>query len=152
MQYKIKIKGASMQTQIQNLIIDSLKNLADELENEELKNPTKETKIYGIEGNLDSLALVSFVADLEQSLSAECDIEITLADEKTMSMRNSPFRDVETLTQYICDYVAGGAITYETSPTHHWHTQRYRQRLKLTLFAARAYCMWLLQKRGQYSA
>ena len=98
-----------MHTKIQNLIIDSLKNLAEELENEVLKNPTKDTKIYGIHGNLDSLALVSFIADLEQSLSAECDIEITLADEKTMSMRNSPFRDVEALTQYIYEnHIAGG--------------------------------------------
>ena len=53
-----------MHTKIQNLIIDSLKNLAEELENETLKNPTKDTKIYGINGNLDSLALVSFIADL----------------------------------------------------------------------------------------
>ena len=38
-----------MQTQIQSLIYKSLQSLADELENENLKNPTLETKIYGIE-------------------------------------------------------------------------------------------------------
>ena len=98
-----------MRTQIQNLIIDSLKNLAEELENEALKNPTKDTKIYGINGNLDSLALVSLIMDLEEALSTQYHIDITLADEKTMSMRNSPFRDVETLAQYIYEnHIAGG--------------------------------------------
>ncbi|HAA1524280.1 hypothetical protein AJ935_09545 [Campylobacter sp. BCW_6876] len=94
-----------MQEKIQKLIINSLKNLADELENEELKNPTQNTKIYGIEGLLDSLALVSLIADLEESLAIELDIEITLADEKTMSLRNSPFKDVQTLAQYIASQI-----------------------------------------------
>ncbi|HEC2411457.1 TPA: hypothetical protein R2A53_001692 [Campylobacter jejuni] len=94
-----------MQEKIQKLIINLLKNLADELENEELKNPTQNTKIYGIEGLLDSLALVSLIADLEESLAAELDIEITLADEKTMSLRNSPFKDVQTLAQYIASQI-----------------------------------------------
>ena len=86
---------------IENIIFNALKNLADELENDELKNPTKDTKIYGIDGNLDSLALVSFIADLEESLSESFGDEIVLADEKAMSLRNSPFKDVATLTQYI---------------------------------------------------
>ncbi|EAJ8747140.1 MULTISPECIES: hypothetical protein [Campylobacter] len=94
-----------MQEKIQKLIINSLKNLADELENEELKNPTQNTKIYGIEGLLDSLALVSLITDLEESLAIELDIEITLADEKTMSLRNSPFKDVQTLAQYIASQI-----------------------------------------------
>lgn len=87
---------------IEKIIFNALKNLADELENNELKNPTRETKIYGIDGNLDSLALVSFIADLEESLSeAWGGVAVVLADEKAMSLRNSPFRDVETLTKYI---------------------------------------------------
>ena len=90
-----------MQTKIENLIIAILKNLADEFEYEALANPNAETAIYGNNGGLDSLGLVSFIADLEQSLNDELGIEVILADEKTMSMRNSPFKDVATLTQYI---------------------------------------------------
>ncbi|AAP76690.1 hypothetical protein LS66_006165 [Helicobacter sp. MIT 03-1614] len=89
-----------MKEKIQNVIFEALRNLADEIQHDELKTPTLETKIYGIDGHLDSLALVSFIADLEEMLSA-LNIHIVLADEKTMSARNSPFKDVATLTSYI---------------------------------------------------
>ena len=91
----------TMQTKIQSLIIETLKNLADEFECEALANPSAETAIYGNNGGLDSLGLVSFITDLEQSLNDALGVEVILADEKTMSMRNSPFKDVATLTQYI---------------------------------------------------
>lgn len=90
-----------MEEKIQNIIMQALKNLADELENPEIENPNVQTKIYGNEGNLDSLALVSFITDVEEMIDLEFNTNITLADEKAMSSRNSPFKDVETLTQYI---------------------------------------------------
>ncbi|EIM3968980.1 hypothetical protein LM828_001937 [Campylobacter jejuni] len=90
-----------MQEKIQNIIIDLLKNLAEELENNNLIHPNLETKIYGAEGNLDSLALVSLISDLESILSEKFNKEIVLADEKMMSSRNSPFKDVKTLTEFI---------------------------------------------------
>lgn len=90
-----------MQNKIQSLIFKALQNLADELENDTLKSPNETTKIYGIDGNVDSLGLVSLIADLEAMLSDELGLDIILADEKTMSLRNSPFKDVATLTEYI---------------------------------------------------
>lgn len=90
-----------MQEEIQKIIIEALKNLADELENPQLQNPDAKTQIYGAEGNLDSLALVSFITDVEEMVDSKFNTNITLADEKAMSSRNSPFKDVNTLTQYI---------------------------------------------------
>lgn len=94
-----------MQEKIQNIIIQALKNLADELENPQLQNPDLQTKIYGSEGNLDSLALVSFITDVEEMVDNEFNTNVTLADEKAMSSRNSPFKDVSTLTQYIYNLI-----------------------------------------------
>lgn len=59
------------------------------------------TPLYGHDGGLDSLGLVSFIIALEQALQDELGLSITLADEKAMSQKNSPFRTVETLTDYI---------------------------------------------------
>ena len=90
-----------MQEKIEKIIIDTLKELNEELENEYFINPNSKTKLYGGNGAMDSLALVSFIADLEDKISDEFEKDIILADEKAMSQRTSPFRSVETLTNYI---------------------------------------------------
>jgi acyl carrier protein len=55
-----------MQDKIEKIIIETLVELNEELENESLENPNSKTKLYGANGGLDSLALVSFITDLEE--------------------------------------------------------------------------------------
>ncbi|EPZ5327113.1 hypothetical protein ACXO26_001683 [Campylobacter jejuni] len=89
-----------MKTNVKKNILQLLNNLSDEIP--ELKIVDENTKLYnGFGGCLDSLALVNLVADLEELLSREFNKEIILADEKMMSARNSPFKDVESLTDFI---------------------------------------------------
>ena len=90
-----------MQEKIEKIIIDTLKDLNEELENEAFINPNSKTKLYGGNGAMDSLALVSFIADLEDKISDEFEKDIILADEKAMSAKTSPFRNIESLTSYI---------------------------------------------------
>lgn len=90
-----------MEERIKTIVFEVLKELNEELENENLNNPTSETKLYGGSGALDSLALVSLITDLEERISDEFEKDIILADEKAMSQKTSPFRNVETLTNYI---------------------------------------------------
>lgn len=90
-----------MKDKINGIIFSILKDLSEDLENENLKNPTMRTKIYGVEGNLDSLALVGLVSDLESIIADEFGVDLVLASDKTMSQKNSPFKDVESLSNYI---------------------------------------------------
>lgn len=90
---------------VENLIIECLKELNEEIENDSLINPTLETKLYGQDGTLDSLALVSLVTDVEEKVAEELEEEIVLADEKAMSQRNSPFNSVGTLSKYIVSII-----------------------------------------------
>lgn len=90
-----------MQEKIEKIIIDTLKDLNEELENEAFLNPNSKTKLYGGNGAMDSLALVSFIADLEDKISDKFEKDIVLADEKAMSAKTSPFRNIESLTSYI---------------------------------------------------
>jgi len=90
-----------MSEEIEKIIVDLLIELNEELEGNPLENPTKETKLYGGGGALDSLALVSVITDLEERISDEFDEDIVLADEKAMSQKTSPFRNVKSLTIYI---------------------------------------------------
>ena len=90
-----------MREKIEQVIIETLIELNEELEIASLEQPTNTTKLYGSSAALDSLALVSFITDLEERISEEFDKDIVLADEKAMSQKTSPFRNVTSLTDYI---------------------------------------------------
>jgi acyl carrier protein len=97
----IERKNELMDSKVMNVVIDTLKGFNAELQNEVLANPTLETSLYGLNGNLDSLGLVSLIADLEQRINDEFSTDLILADERAMSARNSPFRNVGSLAEYI---------------------------------------------------
>ncbi len=86
---------------IEKIVCEALKEINEELENEAFVSPNSKTKLYGGSGAMDSLALVSFVADIEEKISDEFEKDIVLADEKAMSQKTSPFRSVESLSLYI---------------------------------------------------
>ena len=90
-----------MNSQIEAIIVECLKDLNDDIESESLENPDTDTKTFGEGGALDSLALVSLISDLEEEIHDSFDKDVTLADEKAMSQRRSPFGSVESLTEYI---------------------------------------------------
>lgn len=94
-------KESTMAKTVQTIITECLQELNEELENPNLEKITPQTKIFGGNGALDSLALVSFITDIEEQISNEFNQEIVLADEKAMSAKTSPFRNVESLTTYI---------------------------------------------------
>jgi len=90
-----------MKNRIKEIIIEVLTELNEGLKNETLNNPTNDTKLYGLNGVLDSVALVMLITDLEERISDEFENDIILANEKAMSQRTSPFRNIETLTIYV---------------------------------------------------
>lgn len=96
-----------MKNQIEAIIIEALQDLNDDIESESLENPNKDTKIFGEDGALDSLALVSLISDLEEGIHDHFDKDVILADEKAMSQHRSPFGSVESLTEYIAMLING---------------------------------------------
>lgn len=62
--------------------------------------------LFGEEGAFDSMQLVSFVVAVEDSLFDITGNEVVLADEKAMSRRNSPFRSLAALAEYIDELLA----------------------------------------------
>ena len=65
------------------------------------------THLYGSNGLLDSLRLVSLVLDLEQSVNERLGTAITSADSRAMSQQRSPFRSVGSLADYVAQTLAG---------------------------------------------
>lgn len=58
---------------------------------------------------IDSLGLVEVILEVEQRLRREYGADVTLADERAMSQRHSPFRTVGTLADYADVLLAEGS-------------------------------------------
>lgn len=63
------------------------------------------TRLIGHDAVLDSMGLVSMLLEVEQGVLDQFDVVIIIADERAMSQKRSPFRSVETLTDYVFQLV-----------------------------------------------
>jgi len=64
--------------------------------------------LIGEEAAVSSMALVSFIADVESTLAETHDLAITLVSEQALSRKKSPFRNVDALAEYVVE-LAGAA-------------------------------------------
>ncbi len=59
------------------------------------------TVLIGDQAVFDSLDLVTLIVDLEQRVADQYEIAVTLADDRAMSQKHSPFRTPQSLGDYI---------------------------------------------------
>src|SRR5947208_16355271 len=60
-----------------------------------------ETQLLGSESVLDSMQLVSLIVTIEREIEDAFGVTLTLADERALSMKESPFRSIQSLADYI---------------------------------------------------
>ena len=60
-----------------------------------------ETRLLGSRSVLDSLHLVSLLITIEREVEDIFGVALTLANERALSMKESPFRTIESLASYI---------------------------------------------------
>mgnify|MGYP006130742503 CR=1 FL=1 len=65
-----------------------------------------ETLFLMEDGGLDSLGLVSLIVATEEKIVDSLDVDITIADAKAMSQKNSPFKSVNSLADYILELLS----------------------------------------------
>jgi acyl carrier protein len=70
---------------------------------------TGDTVLVGKEAVLDSLGVVSLIVEVEQRLESAHGVSVTLANDKAMSQKNSPFRTVAVLTDHLVAMAAEAA-------------------------------------------
>jgi acyl carrier protein len=85
----------------EQLIFPALEEIKQVLQNPEDLVLSLDTELFGTNSALDSMSFVSFIVSLEQIINDKYNKEITIADEKAMSMKNSPFKTVQTLAEYL---------------------------------------------------
>ena len=86
---------------IQDTIYTAIEDLNKILPDSNQLDKSNDTMLYGQEGKLDSLGLVNFIVAVEQKIEQKFNKSVTLADEKAMSQKNSPFKSVSTLIDYV---------------------------------------------------
>jgi D-alanine--poly(phosphoribitol) ligase subunit 2 len=90
-----------MNEKIKQAIFNSIEEINLQLENEDQLEKSSDTRLFGVNSNLDSLGLVNLLVIIEQNIEDEFDVITTIADERAMSQKYSPFQTVGTLTNYI---------------------------------------------------
>ena len=60
-----------------------------------------ETVLLGSSGKLESVNLVNLLVAIEENIEETFDIPISITDERAVSEKNSPFRTVETLCNFM---------------------------------------------------
>lgn len=71
-----------------------------EFADKQLSN-TPDTPLFGKAGTLDSLDLVNLVLATEDAIEDRVGERVSLADDRAMSQKRSPFRTVGSLAEYI---------------------------------------------------
>jgi len=70
--------------------------------------PGDEEPLFGANAKLDSMQIVSFVADVEEVINERFSTQIILADERALSRSKSPFRHLTALAEYVAERIADG--------------------------------------------
>ena len=81
--------------------MESVGELNETLQYEELERVGDTTVLFGGDDGIDSLSLVMLITSIEAEVNNRFDTTVTLASEKAMSMRNSPYRNVASLVAFI---------------------------------------------------
>lgn len=87
------------------LIIQHVRQLGEEQQLELPADLNGDTALFGQNGLLDSMTLVSLVVGLEQGIEEKFGVAVSLADARAMSQRHSPFRTVGAMAQYAGDLI-----------------------------------------------
>ena len=91
-------------------IIDLIIQTANELGEDEIgiaDGLNEDTVLFGKDGVLDSMGLVTLVIAVEQAIEDRLDASAGLADEKALSQAKSPYHSVASLADYAVSQLEG---------------------------------------------
>jgi len=84
---------------VSKIVLDVLHELGNEDGKDDLLNADDSTVLFG--RNFDSMGIVMLTVEIEEQIFDKFGAQIVLADERAMSQKTSPFRNVKTLVKYI---------------------------------------------------
>ena len=90
---------------IVDFLLIVLKSSLDEIDGRVDLAEGENIKLFGGEGLLDSIGLVSYIVEVEEKLEDEFGVSVVLANEKAMSRRTSPFARISYLAEFILEEI-----------------------------------------------
>lgn len=67
-----------------------------------------DTPLIGPDAQVDSMELVSYIADVEEAIYERWRRDVVLADERALSRSRSPFRNLSALSEYVVESLSDG--------------------------------------------
>ena len=83
------------------IVVASLREVFAQEGNEAPATIADDTVLVGAGAVLDSLGVVQLIVEIEQRVEQAHGVSITLANDKAMSQRNSPFATVGVLSDHV---------------------------------------------------
>ena len=86
--------------QVVELIVESILQIKDETGVAVPSRLQADTALFGTDGFLDSMALVTLVVALEQGIEERFGVSVQLADARVLSQEHSPYSTIHALAEY----------------------------------------------------
>ncbi len=93
-----------------NIVVSALREAVDQ-NGGDAASITDDTVIVGPGAVIDSIGVVSLIVDIEQRLEMDHQVSVTLANDRAMSQRNSPFRTPLVLADHILTTESEGVVS-----------------------------------------
>lgn len=90
-----------MHEKVLELIYEAIDELNETEPEDRWLAKDRATPLYGDQSLLDSLGLIKLIVAVEGRVAEAFDVPVTIANEKALSQRNSPFKSVNTLADYV---------------------------------------------------
>lgn len=87
-----------MNETIKLLVLESIEEINNDSQIEELYSPSLDTNFFDL---VDSLAVLNFILDIEQRLERRFGRYIQIADEDVMDASKTPFKTVKDIIEFI---------------------------------------------------
>lgn len=113
-------------TEVTSIVIECIHQLNRSRRETDRIAPSPDAPLFGEGSSLDSISLVSLVLDLEDSFQAQ-GYELSLSDSRAMSRRQSPYRTVQSLIDFIMETMPAdrncAAVQWQKNPEDQLRTE-----------------------------
>lgn len=99
-----------MKNQLINMLTEAIREQEQFLDNPVDLSLGRDAKLYSEGGQLDSLSLVSIIADIDKQILTEFGVKVKLASERDLSIVDSPFNTFGLMVDFIEDRVNAATV------------------------------------------